>query len=182
MGAIHVTHNAHVSVVTIDDAERYNAMSLSMWIALKEAFDAIEGNPDVRAVILRGAGDKAFVSGANISEFETQRNSEASVAHYNHSVAQAQGHLTHGKIQEKGKAIARASRIVVGLQGALDFTRGGELAQNLNDLYNYVTRRLIFANAHNDMEALKEVQHLMSEIRSAWAQLPTLLPQQAQLH
>jgi len=52
----------------------------------------------------------------------------------------------------------------------------------LNDLYNYVTRRLIFANAHNDMEALKEVQHLMSEIRSAWAQLPTLLPQQAQLH
>ncbi len=98
------------------------------------------------------------------------------------SVAQAQGHLTHGKIQEKGKAIARASRIVVGLQGALDFTRGGELAQNLNDLYNYVTRRLIFANAHNDMDALKEVQHLMSEIRSAWAQLPTLLPQQAQLH
>jgi flagellar protein FliS len=98
------------------------------------------------------------------------------------SVSQAQGHLTHGKIQEKGKAIARASRIVVGLQGALDFNRGGELAQNLNDLYNYVTRRLIFANAHNDMEALKEVQHLMSEIRSAWAQLPTLLPQQAQLH
>ena len=59
------------------------------------------------------------------------------------SVAQAQGHLTHGKIQEKGKAIARASRIVVGLQGALDFTRGGELAQNLNDLYNYVTRRCL---------------------------------------
>lgn len=98
------------------------------------------------------------------------------------SVSQAQGHLAHGKIQEKGKAIARASRIVVGLQGALDFARGGELAQNLNDLYNYVTRRLIFANAHNDMDALKEVQHLMSEIRSAWAQLPTLLPQQAQLH
>lgn len=98
------------------------------------------------------------------------------------SVVQAQGHLSHGKIQEKGKAIARASRIVVGLQGALDFTRGGELAQNLNDLYNYVTRRLIFANACNDMDALKEVQHLMSEIRSAWEQLPTLLPQQAQLH
>ena len=98
------------------------------------------------------------------------------------SLVQAQGHLAHGAIQEKGKCISRASRIVVGLQGALDFTRGGELAQNLNDLYNYVTRRLIFANAHNDMDALKEVHGLMSEIRMAWEQLPTLLPAQAKLH
>ena len=90
MGFIHVTQQQHISVVTIDDAERYNAMSLSMWIDLKQAFDKIEGDTQIRAVILRGAGEKAFVSGANISEFETQRNSEASVAHYNQSVAQAQ--------------------------------------------------------------------------------------------
>jgi enoyl-CoA hydratase/carnithine racemase len=90
MGAIHVTHEQQVAVITIDDVERYNAMSLSMWISLKEAFEAIANTPAVRAVILRGAGEKAFVSGANISEFETQRNSEASVAHYNHSVAQAE--------------------------------------------------------------------------------------------
>ena len=42
MGVIHVTQEHHVSVVTIDDAERYNAMSLSMWIDLKKAFDNIE--------------------------------------------------------------------------------------------------------------------------------------------
>ena len=90
MGAIHLTQELHVARVTIDDAERYNAMSLSMWIALKQAFDSIDANFDIRAVILRGAGEKAFVSGANISEFETQRNSEASVAHYNQSVAEAQ--------------------------------------------------------------------------------------------
>ena len=90
MGVIHVTQQQYISVVTIDDAERYNAMSLSMWIDLKQAFDKIEGDTQIRAVILRGAGEKAFVSGANISEFETQRNSEASVAHYNQSVAQAQ--------------------------------------------------------------------------------------------
>jgi len=69
MGTINVTHDAHVTVVTIDDAERYNAMSLTMWIALAQAFDTIERQPDVRAVILRGAGERAFVSGANISEF-----------------------------------------------------------------------------------------------------------------
>lgn len=98
MGFIHVTQDNHVSVVTIDDAERYNAMSLSMWIDLKQSFDNIEGDKQVRAVILRGAGEKAFVSGANISEFETQRNSEASVAHYNQSVAQAQEAITRCRV------------------------------------------------------------------------------------
>lgn len=91
----------------------------------------------------------------------------------------AQGHLAHGAIQEKGKCIARASRIVIGLQGSLDFAKGGELAQNLNDLYNYVSRRLIFANAHNDMAVLKEIHGLMAEIRSAWQEVPALLPSQA---
>jgi flagellar protein FliS len=91
----------------------------------------------------------------------------------------AQGHLAHGAIQEKCKCIARASRIVIGLQGSLDFAKGGELAQNLNDLYNYVTRRLIFANAHNDMAVLQEIHGLMTEIRSAWQEVPSLLPTQA---
>jgi flagellar protein FliS len=100
------------------------------------------------------------------------------------SLAAAHGHLKHGAIQEKGKCISRASRIVVGLQGSLDFAKGGELAQNLNDLYSYVTRRLIFANAHNDLSALEEVQGLMVEIRSAWQEVPALLPVQlaAKLH
>ena len=98
MGAIHLTQELHVARVTIDDAERYNAMSLSMWIALKQAFDSIDANPEVRVVVLRGAGEKAFVSGANIGEFETQRNSEASVAHYNQSVAQAQDAITQCRV------------------------------------------------------------------------------------
>lgn len=98
MGAIHLTHDQHIAHVTIDDPERYNAMSLSMWIAIKQAFDSIDANFDIRAVILRGAGEKAFVSGANISEFETQRNSEASVAHYNQSVAEAQEAITRCRV------------------------------------------------------------------------------------
>jgi enoyl-CoA hydratase/carnithine racemase len=98
MGVIHVMHEQHIRVVTIDAAERYNAMSLSMWIDLKQAFDKIEVDTQVRAVILRGAGEKAFVSGANITEFETQRNSDASVAHYNQSVAQAQEAISRCRV------------------------------------------------------------------------------------
>lgn len=92
------------------------------------------------------------------------------------SLATAKGHIERGSIMEKSKALARAGRIVVGLQGALDFDKGGDIARNLNDLYSYVTRRLFHVNAHNDLEALAEVLNLMSEIRGAWAMVPQLVP------
>jgi flagellar protein FliS len=95
------------------------------------------------------------------------------------SLTAAKGHLKHGAIQEKCKSLARASRIVVGLQGALDFETGGDLARNLNELYSYVTKRILYANAKNDMVALEEVHGLMNEIRQAWLDVPALLPAQS---
>ncbi|MEY3789871.1 MAG: Flagellar protein FliS [Pseudomonadota bacterium] len=92
------------------------------------------------------------------------------------SLATARGHMERGSIVEKSKSLSRAGRIVVGLQGALDFEKGGDIARNLNDLYSYVTRRLFHVNANNDLEALQEVHNLMNEIRSAWLQVPTLVP------
>jgi flagellar protein FliS len=92
------------------------------------------------------------------------------------SLATAKGHIERGAINEKSKSLARAGRIVVGLQGALDFDKGGDIARNLNDLYSYVTRRLFHVNAHNDLEALQEVHNLMNEIRGAWQVVPSLVP------
>lgn len=92
------------------------------------------------------------------------------------SLAVTQGHIQHGNIPDKGKSIARASRIVLGLQGALDLDRGGDLARNLDELYSYVTRRLIHVNAHNDLVVLDEIRGLMNEIRDAWQTLPSLVP------
>ena len=92
------------------------------------------------------------------------------------SLAATKGHIQNGAIVEKGKSIARASRIVIGLQGALDFERGGDLATNLNELYGYVTRRLLHVNARNDLDALEEIFGLMNEIRSAWEGVPDLIP------
>ena len=89
-GRIDLSVQGHVAQVTIDDVTRHNAMSLGMWTALLAAFDEIDRRPDIRVCVLRGAGEKSFVSGANISEFETQRNSEASVAHYNDMVKRTQ--------------------------------------------------------------------------------------------
>lgn len=92
------------------------------------------------------------------------------------SLSVARGHILHRNIGEKCKAVARASRIVLGLQRALDFENGGELANHLNELYSYVIRRLFQANARNDLEILDEVYGLMKEIRDAWQEVPSLIP------
>jgi len=91
------------------------------------------------------------------------------------SLCVAKGHIENKAIEEKSKSISRASRIVVGLQSALDFNRGGELAHNLNDLYSYIIRRLIHVNAQNDLQALDEVYSLMKDVSDAWQSLPSLL-------
>jgi flagellar protein FliS len=93
----------------------------------------------------------------------------------NESRSSAKGHIRNNAIEEKSKALSRAGRIVVGLQGALDFERGGELAQNLNELYAYVTRRLLHVNAYNDLAVLDEVQSLIQSIAQAWQTLLHLM-------
>lgn len=59
--------------LTFNQPERRNAVSLAMWQAIGDAMEAFEADPQVRVVILRGAGGKAFASGADISEFDQHR-------------------------------------------------------------------------------------------------------------
>src|SRR6266446_9412492 len=78
-----------VGVITFNNPAKRNAMSLEMWEGLGEALVELRDNPDVRVVILVGAGDKAFVSGADISQFEkTRHNAEASEEYSRRSAAQ----------------------------------------------------------------------------------------------
>lgn len=85
----------HVATITLHNEGRYNAMSLAMWIKLAETLKQVSGNPVVRAVVLRGDGDKAFVSGADISEFGVQRSDAAGVTAYDEAVDLAQAALTN---------------------------------------------------------------------------------------
>jgi len=78
-----------VGVVTFNNPEKRNAMSLDMWEGLGQALVELRDDPDVRVVIMVGAGDKAFVSGADISQFEkTRHNAEASEEYSRKSAAQ----------------------------------------------------------------------------------------------
>jgi len=78
-----------VGVITFNNPEKRNAMSLEMWEGLGNALTELRDNGDVRVVIMVGAGDKAFVSGADISQFEkTRHNAEASEEYSRRSAAQ----------------------------------------------------------------------------------------------
>tara|TARA_B110000046_G_scaffold186007_1_gene231270 strand:- start:3245 stop:3661 length:417 start_codon:yes stop_codon:yes gene_type:complete len=91
------------------------------------------------------------------------------------ALADAEGHIQRKDIAGKGEAVSRASKIIVGLQGSLDFDKGGELARNLSDLYDYCTRRLLKASLRNDVLIIQEIRSLLNEINSAWELLPSLL-------
>jgi flagellar protein FliS len=81
----------------------------------------------------------------------------------------ARGGIEQKNIPLKGSAITRAIDIVLnGLRASLDLERGGEIAANLSALYDYMARRLLHANMHNDIAALDEVLGLLTEIQEAW--------------
>jgi enoyl-CoA hydratase len=78
-----------VGIVTFNNPERHNAVSLDMWEATKRILDNFAADNEVRVVVLTGAGGKAFVSGADISKFESERGSLAATRHYNATVEKA---------------------------------------------------------------------------------------------
>jgi len=75
-----------VGTVTFNNPAKHNAMSLEMWEATVHHLEEYAKDPDVRVVVLTGAGGKAFVSGADISKFENERSSKEGVERYNAAV------------------------------------------------------------------------------------------------
>jgi len=96
---------------------RRNAISLDMWQAVPAILDHFERDPAVRVIVLKGAGDKAFISGADISQFEQQRSSAESVAHYDKIAEAANTRL--GTIRKPTIAMIRGFCIGGGLGVAL---------------------------------------------------------------
>jgi enoyl-CoA hydratase len=71
-----------VGVLTFNNPEKRNAMSLEMWEGVGQVLTEFRDDPEVRVVVLVGAGDKAFVSGADISQFEKTRHNAAASEEY----------------------------------------------------------------------------------------------------
>lgn len=78
-------------------------------------------------------------------------------------------HMQAKEIEKKGKAISKAIRIIdEGMRASLDKRAGGEIAENLDSLYQYITTRLVHANLHNDTAALNEAVELLSDLKASW--------------
>lgn len=87
-------------------------------------------------------------------------------------IASAKGFMERGSIPEKGAQISWAISIIDGLRISLDKSAGGELAQNLENLYHYMMTRLLDANVRNEPAYLDEVAGLLRQVKSAWDAIP----------
>jgi flagellar protein FliS len=84
----------------------------------------------------------------------------------------AKGLMERKDFEGKGKYISWAVSIINGLRDSLDAQSGGEIASNLDNMYDYLTRRLMEANRTNDVAIMEEVISLLLEIKAAWDVMP----------
>jgi flagellar protein FliS len=83
-------------------------------------------------------------------------------------IASARASLEQGDRVRKAKLLHSCVTLIAELRGSLDLIRGGALAQNLSDLYEYIAKQLLLANVRDDAAPLNEALSLLGEIRSAW--------------
>ncbi|MEO6698941.1 MAG: flagellar export chaperone FliS [Paraperlucidibaca sp.] len=88
-------------------------------------------------------------------------------------IARARGHMQRKDVADKGLCISRAIDIIDSLRASLDKRHGHLLADNLENLYDYMCRRLLQANNDNDPALLDEVGQLLGELKSAWDAIPS---------
>ena len=88
------------------------------------------------------------------------------------AIAAAKGQIQRQQTGEKGVMLSKAISILEeGLRLSLDKTAGGELAEQLDALYEYMSHRLLMANINNDVAAIDEVTGLLTVLRDAWQQI-----------
>lgn len=84
----------------------------------------------------------------------------------------ARGCIERGDTIEKARLLHRCVSIIAELRGSLDMGAGGQISENLSELYDYMSRRLLVASGENLSEPLEEVSALLHEIRAAWVAIP----------
>ena len=89
------------------------------------------------------------------------------------SITEARSAAAHGDTRRQGAAVSKALAIVASLQETLNLDDGGSVAEELDRLYAYASRRLLDVTVNRDVSALGEVHKLLSCLRSAWQEIAT---------
>ena len=129
-GRIRIDVEGGIGWLVFDHPERRNAISVEMWDELPKAAERVDADPAIRGVVLRGAGDEAFVSGADISEFAEQRTGEAAARYESRN---AQAFLALAGI---------AKPVLAMIQG---YCIGGGVAMSLTADLRYASEDAVFA-------------------------------------
>ena len=88
-------------------------------------------------------------------------------------LARAIGHCERGEVAQKGECLSRAAAIIDNLRDSLNMDAGdGQLSQRLDDLYEYMLRRVAEANLRNDVQMMHEVHDLLAELAQGWNAIP----------
>lgn len=87
-------------------------------------------------------------------------------------LATAKGFMSRKELSKQGENISKAIRIIDTLRASLDHKQGGQIATNLQALYDYMERRLTKANMDSDVEIVDEVISLVEKIASGWDAIP----------
>ncbi len=138
-----------IATVTLNNAEKLNALTIGMWMRLGEVMRELDADESLRCIVLRGAGDKAFAAGADISEFGTER--------ANSSQAKAYGEAIHGTM----RAIAECRHPTVALIQGVCVGGGLEIASmcdlricGTSSRFGVPVNRLGLVMAYGEMQGL----------------------------
>jgi enoyl-CoA hydratase len=129
-GRVATYKDGAIGWLVFEHPERHNAISIGMWRAIPEAMRELGGDAEVRVIVMRGAGEEAFVSGADISEFEESRSGE-NVGSYEASTLEA------------FSAIASCEKPVIAM--IFGYCIGGGVALSLNADMRYAAEDALFA-------------------------------------
>ncbi len=87
------------------------------------------------------------------------------------SLVAAKDAIEKGQTAIKGEKLGHALAIIGELQASLDMEKGGEIAENLYDLYSFATNRLLMANVKNDVQLIDEVVNIIKPLSQAWSEI-----------
>jgi flagellar protein FliS len=126
----------------------------------------------------RAAQYHAVRSHGQVADASPARLVQVMFEHILSNLAIAQGcmerirdNLPYADVVAKGKAIGKAVRLIGQLDASLNMEQGGQIAENLHNLYLYMLGRLTTANLHNDAEVVVEVSNLVRKIKTGWDQI-----------
>ena len=117
------------------------------------------------------------------TQYETASQEQLLIMLYNGAIKfsqQAKQALEEDDVEESNKKLKRVQAIINELMVTLDMEQGGEIADNLYSLYEYMNRRLIQANIRNDPELVQEVLEMLKDLKDGWEQALESLKEEGQ--